>query len=801
MRILYSIEEWGIKRGGIFLLIAVPVFVLFIPVLVGRADFTSGFSYTWIEQFFHFYKNSITQGDSILWNPLVFSGFPQWISLTGGIFSPFTYMLVRIFPVSIAYGALIFLHVVFAGYWTALLLRRLGVSVVGSVMGGFAFIMNQWLLIPELPLASALPYLPLLFLALLAIARREKTILYFFLGSLAILLMWFSGHWHYVVEILFAAGFFAVYLSFTKAGNLKERIRPLVLYGAMVLLGTIIGSIQLIPTFTYIGLSARTGFDHLQAVQGGFLPADGISAFLPHFIVPAVSSAPWIFYIGALALFFFCYGCTNKFKSFPGFFTLLALGSLLLSINNSFLFWMLHHLPFMKLLHSANRWIVILAFATSVLAGIGYDRFINAARSEKKYSILYKTFAWITGVLTGTAVALTVSTRLFGSTLLDAIKSFFAAHFYNGRQLPIETYYGYLETGFYYLTRSFDLMRGAVLFPLLFLVLALVLLRMRERLVAKGIFPLLVCIFVVLNFELVFAFSGTTTSRAMLNSVPETAAMLLKQADVKILPLFLKKGAARFLTDEAAESETARLTFYRSMLAPNINTMYGIPSVEYMDEIASRRMNRLLSVFRELPQDDEVSLQTASKLWSFTGVTHVLSPFPITHSSLKKIFETSILPPYNIPLMIYENPAARPRFYFASPVSHIAEDELKAFELLKTMPDSPRGVFVECPREAPEIICTDSEMPGFDGEGTITLETKKNTESVLKTTSDEPQLLVFSENNLPGWKAYIDEKEVPLLMVGSVYMGIIVPPGTHEVRFEFSYGTILEEFWKQRTSK
>ncbi len=48
-----------------------------------------------------------------------------------------------------------------------------------------------------------------------------------------------------------------------------------------------------------------------------------------------------------------------------------------------------------------------------------------------------------------------------------------------------------------------------------------------------------------------------------------------------------------------------------------------------------------------------------------------------------------------------------------------------------------------------------------------------------------PAWLLFSESFHPGWKAYIDEHEVPIHLANYNFMACFVSPGEHRVRFEF----------------
>jgi hypothetical protein len=79
----------------------------------------------------------------------------------------------------------------------------------------------------------------------------------------------------------------------------------------------------------------------------------------------------------------------------------------------------------------------------------------------------------------------------------------------------------------------------------------------------------------------------------------------------------------------------------------------------------------------------------------------------------------------------------------------------------------------------------------FDENASIALVNNKNDEINYTSSSTKKQLAVFSEiyYNL-GWKAYIDNVETPIVKANYVLRALVVPAGTHAIRFEFKPITI-----------
>jgi hypothetical protein len=92
--------------------------------------------------------------------------------------------------------------------------------------------------------------------------------------------------------------------------------------------------------------------------------------------------------------------------------------------------------------------------------------------------------------------------------------------------------------------------------------------------------------------------------------------------------------------------------------------------------------------------------------------------------------------------------------------------------------------------EKKDAISNFSQL-GFDSTAQIALVKNDNDDILYTSNSNQDQFAVFSEvyYNL-GWKAYIDNKETPIVKVNYVLRGLVVPAGKHEIKFEFRPSSI-----------
>ena len=78
-----------------------------------------------------------------------------------------------------------------------------------------------------------------------------------------------------------------------------------------------------------------------------------------------------------------------------------------------------------------------------------------------------------------------------------------------------------------------------------------------------------------------------------------------------------------------------------------------------------------------------------------------------------------------------------------------------------------------------------------DSNASIQLVENKNDVVSYKAKTNAKQLAVFSEIYYKdGWKAYINDKETPIVKVNYILRGLVVPAGDHTIKFEFKPASI-----------
>lgn len=339
----------------------------------------------------HYLASSLKQGIIPLWNPYQFCGAPFLANGQSAVFYPFNWLLL-IFPPPFFFGINAILHLALAGFFTYILLRRLGASDWAGVIGGTAFMLSgfvtAWLALPTV--ISSFVWLPL---ALFGVeeALQGKLKRSFLLIALSTTLSLLGGHPQFFLYFLFSLLLYLL-LRIPMEGRVS-------LLGVLVPLlalffGLALGGIHLLPTFELSRLAHRVEAISWQSynayISRSLPPQRLLTLLLPNFFGNPASNNYWgegefmeyCLYMGVLPLLLLPFLKIRDKRSLP--FLILAILSLLLIIGTPLNIPFYFLVPAWSRTGSPARLISLFSLSLALLAGLGADNLLRAPALPKR---------------------------------------------------------------------------------------------------------------------------------------------------------------------------------------------------------------------------------------------------------------------------------------------------------------------------------------------------------------------------------------------------------------------------------
>ena len=383
-----------------------------------------------------FASESLRSGYIPLWNPYQFCGTPFVANSQSAVFYPGNF-LFYVLPTDIAAGWSVILHLTMAASFMWFFVRALGASSGAAVISGIVFAFSTWqvawLHLPTFLTTSC--WLPLILLLLLKLSENPSWTLAVGLGfSVGMTLL--AGHLQIAFYVLFTGVLFALYLALMrwKARGFRS-IVPLMTLGILGLsLGVLIAAPQLLLTFELSRFSHRSG----AATEGGYgaytsyaaHPFSLISLVLPDmFGLPSsgvyfghsrggmiFNFAEGAMYVGLATLILagVSVAAGRSLRRWSVFFGALALLAFLMAFGTVVdrLFYFV--IPGFASSGSPARSLVLWAFSSAALAGIGAESLLKSEKPPMRTLILWigalvllwawmypKSTGWITEVIQG----------------------------------------------------------------------------------------------------------------------------------------------------------------------------------------------------------------------------------------------------------------------------------------------------------------------------------------------------------------------------------------------------------------
>jgi hypothetical protein len=145
------------------------------------------------------------------------------------------------------------------------------------------------------------------------------------------------------------------------------------------------------------------------------------------------------------------------------------------------------------------------------------------------------------------------------------------------------------------------------------------------------------------------------------------------------------------------------------------------------------------------------------------GVAHV--------AALPKFRHIASLPGHEL----FENTQVFPRFFLVHQARAVSSIEQARDLILAHKIDLRQTAIVDQPLDlAPDGAPGDVKTVHYEPNSID-----------LSTQAARASLLVLSETNYPGWKAWLDDQPTPIYPTDIALRGVLVPAGAHRVRMEF----------------
>jgi hypothetical protein len=370
-----------------------------------------------------------------LWNPYLFGGLPYVAAMHGDTFYP-TFLLRAVLPTDVAMTWGLMLHVVLAGVFTFVFLRRaVGLGFYGALVGGLAYAAGGNVAGLVSPGHDGKMYVSaLLPLVLFFVHRGVRDGRAWSWGALAlaVTLAILTPHPQLVQYLLLVAGAYGLYVAFAQGaeGVAPPRavaVRRLGFAALAVGLGFLGSAIQYWPVMEYTAWSPRAGgkgWEH--AVSYSMPPEELLNTYLPQFT--GVLDRYWgrngihfhSEYIGAsvLALAGLAFSGAGKGRRQVWFWTGVLVVATLWALGGHTPFYNVVYalVPGTKYFRAPSTMLYVVSFATAILAGVGVDRAF-AGSLRPRYVVGWAAAAGLialaatTGILGNVGLALTSPDR------------------------------------------------------------------------------------------------------------------------------------------------------------------------------------------------------------------------------------------------------------------------------------------------------------------------------------------------------------------------------------------------------
>jgi hypothetical protein len=719
--------------------------------------------------FFRYYKDSLALGEFPLWFSHGFCGMP--FQPNG---SPLLYLLLGFLPVTIAHDAVLFIHLLLAAVFTFLFLKMQRLRNAGALLGAIAWTFNAYVMVwfefEHLIIIAAM--LPLTLLCIDRFFRRPSAPL--FLGIAAILSYTMcSAHIQMLIYQLLFVEAYAVYrVVVTPAASGRRpwlrRARLFLLFNAALCCGIVMSSgiiaIYLdsysgsqrnpMPFGTLLAEAGRMPFYYLLTMLFPVFFGSPVKGF---FVSPAAVPSPFNNYnelcvYAGITVLFLASVCLLTWRKNANvrFLLCTALLTLLMAAGTAVYYPFARFVPGLNL-STPLRTLYLFGFSIALLSGFGAD-YLWRLNGPKRRALLAPACIVLLLILGVGALAQTDGGRhlIVQATVSDSDSLHVAMFHKNFRPF------------------SSVIVQPIIIAATMFMIMACVVFSDNKRYRRL----LWVLAIVIMSYELVSFGRSYNTAVARALEYPKTNAIG-----------FLQKDRSLF--------RAAGLTSWRFLY--NGFSPFGIDDVGGYASLNPRRVGEYLFLSA---RGSGVPLPASLSRW--IGVKTCGSPL-LDVVNMKYVcvppFAETPDPGYKLvydgEIRIFENPGCFPRAFFVDIACRCSTGS-EAYRMIGTFTrdDFRRKVVLE-PGIATLTLAPALDTTPARTRAVVSMASVNANRYVAAASCPANGFLVISNGFHPGWKAFVDGKQTPVLRANYIMQAVPVSAGFHTVDLVFRPKAII----------
>ncbi len=725
-----------------------------------------------------------THKDPALWTQSMFSGMPSYMISFPNRY-PFLENITRITDKVINWR--IFLLFVGA-LGMFLLLRYLKLDIWACFLGAVAFMFScHWMGLLEIGHNTkfrAIMYIPWVIWALIHLRKKPGSLGLGFLSTTLIMQLR-ENHPQITYYLYLFVGLYWIWqlIVSLKAKDLKKfwQFTGLLILAFLITVLAVMN--PYLSTWEYSKYTPRGssgGLETSYAQQWSFHPLEIVTLIIPNFF-GGVSPDYWGYmpftqtynYFGivvlALAIIALCGKKHRKTATFLGIssllFLIMSFGSATPHLSNLFL----KYLPYFNKFRVPSMILVMVQILAVIMAGLGLDTILSLTEEERKQwsKGLFKAF-WICGIIF--LLWLILAKPIFGGLPFASAQEKQQLAKYNMTEIPADIR----------ATRLNMLYTSGILSLLLLTVsIGLAYLKTVKKL-PQMIFVVLMSVIVFIDL---YTYTGKFLKKENLQPVQQykdrfaaqdyDEYLLADNSNYRIYPI-----EQNIISDARLPKTTGEWAYHHQIV-----TGYSAAKLARYDALMNYLQDSvkgpgewrdyLIGIFS--PEKGEIPREKPTNIMDMLSVKYMLHPEHLPYDSLlvniHPVFDGSD----NV--IIYKNNRALPRAWFVDKVQKVAPAD-SILPLLREETFNPRNLAYV------ETDIKDVQAPDSCSVVQTVNELHKLAYDVY---TDKPSFLVLSEVYYPaGWKAKLDDKEIPIYPANYVLRGLQIPAGQHKLELVFA---------------